>query len=461
MRRPAHAMMIMVVAAPVLLTAVVPASAVPGPAPEGAAAAPQYEVAAVISDGDRSPIGRGLNETGTIAGYTGYPYTKAFVWDSASGLTTLPGLPGDTRRFAFDVNDAETVVGHSGYESIEPPQRAVRWVGRVPENLGVLPGGTDSHAEAINEAGTIVGWSNSSSGNHAFVWTEAGGMVDITPSAPPSQIAYAYDVNEADQVTGHVGSRAFVWDDGVLTDLGVPPGYAFSFAYAINDAGVVAGHVTTASGSAERIARWTPGIGWEVLGGVGDLNLSWGINNDGTIVGEGRPSAGIERGFVYLEGVGLRSLSDLLTTNVWTILYAFDVDDAGRIVAYGSNRQTGDGATLLLVPVRPPMHEDGLRVLLRGSPDPTSALAKLRVVDESGAPVSRATVHGSWSRNGDVIIGDTKDRTDPDGRAKLSYGFGAVFSGETFEFCVTKITHAAYDYDVPPEPSCASVTVPG
>jgi len=241
-------MMIIVVAAPVLLTTVKPASAVPSPAPN-AGQAPQYEVAAVISDGNRSPIGRGLNETGTIAGYSGYPYTKAFVWDAAGGLSTLPGLPGDTRRFAFDVNDAETVVGHSGYESIEPPQRAVRWVGGVPEDLGVLPGGTDSHAEAINEAGTIVGWSNSSSGNHAFVWTEADGMVDITPSAPPSQIAYAYDLNEAGQVTGSVGSRAFVWDDGVLTDLGVPPGYAFSFGYAINDAGVVAGHVMTARGN--------------------------------------------------------------------------------------------------------------------------------------------------------------------------------------------------------------------
>ena len=63
--------------------------------------------------------------------------------------------------------------------------------------------------------------------------------------------------------------------------------------------------------------------------------------------------------------------------------------------------------------------------------------------------------------NGDVIIADTKDRTDRDGRARLSYEFGAVFSGEIFEFCVTKITHAEYDYDVPPEPSCASVTVPG
>jgi len=122
---------------------------------------------------------------------------------------------------------------------------------------------------------------------------------------------------------------------------------------------------------------------------------------------------------------------------------------------------TGAVATLLLMPVRPPMHEEGLRVLLRGSPDPSSALAKLRVVDESGAPVSRAVVHGSWSRNGDVIIADTKDRTDRGGRARLSYEFGAVFSGEIFEFCVTKITHAEYDYDVPPEPSCASVTVPG
>ncbi len=460
MRRSAHAMMIMVVAAPVLVTTVAPAGAVSVTDPAGAEA-PRYEVAGVISDGSRSPIGRGLNETGTIVGYTGYPYTKAFVWDAASGLTTLPGLPGDTRRFAFDVNDAETVVGHSGYESIEPPQHAVRWVGGVPEDLGVLPGGTDSHAEAINEAGTIVGWSNYSSGNHAFVWTDAAGMIDITPSSPPSQVAYAYDVNEAGQVTGYVGSRAFVWDDGVLTDLGVPPGYAFSFGYAINDAGVVAAHVTTASGSTERVARWTPGLGWEVLGGVGDLNVSWGINNDGTIVGEGRPSAGIERGFVYLEGIGLRSLTDLLTSNDWTILYAFDVDDAGRISAYGSNRQTGDGATLLLAPVLPPMQDEGMRVLLRGSPDPSSALARLRVVDGAGDPVPRAVVSGSWSRNGDVIIQNAKDRTGRGGKARLSYEFGAVFSGEIFEFCITTITHSEYEYDAPPQPSCASVTVPG
>ena len=461
MRRSVHVAMTAVLTLPVVLAAGIASSpaAATGPGPRGGP--PAYDVVAVISDGDNAPIPRGLNETGTIVGYTGYPQTKAFLWENGN-LTKLPALLGNTRRFAFDVNDAGTVVGHSGYTSVEPPQRAVRWVGGVPEDLGVLPGGFDSHAEGINEAGMIVGESSTSSGaNHAFVWTEAAGMIDITPTAPPSQIARAYDVNESGQVVGYVNSRAFVWQDGVLTDLGVPDGYAFSFGFAINDAGAVAAHVTTASGAAESVALWTPAAGWQVLGGGGQVNVAWGINNEGTIVGEGRPTPGLERAFVYLADFGLLSLTELLTTDDWFLLFASDVDDDGRIIAYGSNRVTGDNATLLLEPVRGPlMHDEQLKVRLRGSPEPSSGLAKLRVVDESGNPVQRALVDGTWGLNGEVIDPSDTDRTNAAGRAKLKHRLDDLAVGDIVEFCITTVTHESYEYEPPPGgPSCDTATV--
>lgn len=460
MIRTLRAMTTAVVVVPLLLTTVGTASAVPGPVPEGAAAdtssaLPRYDVAAVITDdGGLGPVGRGMSETGTIVGYTDWPLT-AFSWDRADGMATLPGLTGDTHRVASDVNDAGVVVGHSGYETIEPPQRAVRWIDGVPDELGT-PGLTDSHAEAINEAGTIVGWGYSGSDTHAFVWTEDGGAVDITPTA---QLAYAYDVNESGQVTGYSGSQAFVWESGVLTNLGVPDGYAFSFGFAINDAGVVAAHVTTASGNSERVARWSPGAGWQVLGGVGEDNISFGINNSGTIVGEGRPTAGLERAFVFMEGVGLFSLTEQLTTSEWFLLAAYDVDDAGRIVALASSRSSGETATLFLKPVSVPMQDEDLRVRLRGASDSTTGVAKLRVLDQGGEPVRRALVDGSWSLNGDVVDRRDTDETDNAGRAVLRKRFGALSSGDVVEFCIKTITRRGYEYEPPVGgPSCASAT---
>lgn len=456
MKRSTHAMAVITLTVPALLGTVGLASADPTTAQPSGGEATRYQIEAVITDdGMPSPIGRGMNETGTLVGWTGWPLA-AFTWDDSGGLTKLPGLPGDTHRLAVDVNDAGTVVGHSGFESIEAPQHAVRWVAGIPQDLGTLPGDTDSHAEAINEAGTVVGWSTNGSTTHAFLWTEDGGMVDITPSA---QTGRAYDVNEAGLVTGYAGSHAFVWAAGTLTDLGVPPGFASSFGVAVNDAGVVAAHVKTASANAEAVARWTPGVGWEVLGGVGEHNETTGINNDGTIVGRGRPSSGLQRAFVYVEGAGLRSLTELLTTNEWSIWYAFDVDDAGRIVAEGSNRFTGERATLLLKPTsRPLMHDEDLRVTVRGFSNGT---AKLHVVDDAGDPIRRAIVDGSWSRNGQVVASGDTDRTNANGNASLRHQFGGLVSGEIIQFCITTITHRGHAYDLPfPSPSCASITVP-
>jgi probable HAF family extracellular repeat protein len=446
----------MIVAGATMIPAASVAGAATAAAPQ-APAAPAYDVAAVVGEAESvgAAAGRGSNETGTIVGWQGYPLT-AFSWSQTTGLNALPALPGDTHRTAVDVNDAGVAVGDSGYQTIEPPQHAVRWVGGVPEDLGALPGDTDSHAEGINEAGTIVGWSSAGSESHAFVWTQTNGMIDITPAA---ELGSAYDVNESGVVTGYVDSQAFVWQNGVLTKLGVPTGWAYSFGFAINDAGVVAAHVTSASGNAEAIAQWSPATGWEVLGGVGERNVAWGINNDGWIVGRGRPSAGIERGLLYVPGTGMLSLTDLLTTGSWTVTYAYDIDDAGRIVAQGSNTQTGRRATLFLVPHdSATMHDQGLSVRLKESPRRTTGIGTLSVVDEGGAAIPGAVVTGTWARNDTVIKTGATDETNRNGKAELRQRFKRLKSGDVIEFCITTITHDDYTYDTGGEQSCASAT---
>jgi probable HAF family extracellular repeat protein len=66
----------------------------------------------------------------------------------------------------------------------------------------------------------------------------------------------AYDINDHGQVVGQSGDHAFVWEDGVMIDLGTLGG-TYSIAYAINRSGQVVSSSTTASGEYHAVL-WTP-----------------------------------------------------------------------------------------------------------------------------------------------------------------------------------------------------------
>jgi probable HAF family extracellular repeat protein len=308
--------------------------------------------------GDSSSAAMGLNELGQVVGWSNGPNgTRAFVYTDGAGMAELPPLPGQSAARARDINDAGQVSGASGVETTSSPMHAVRWTEGVPRDLGTLGTGLFSQGLVLNAYGQVVGYSYTDggalSGIHAFSFTDGDGMTDLTPD---SQSGYATAVNDLGRITGFVqsafeGAHAFRWTDGVFEDLGVLPGFAESFGLAINTNGQVAGHCISATGNAERLFRFSNTTGLQDLGGVGEFNRAWGMNGRGDVVGEGRPSSGIKRAFLYTDQAGLLDLNTLIDPfSGWVLLAATDINDAGQIVGWAFNNLTQKMRAVRLTP---------------------------------------------------------------------------------------------------------------
>jgi probable HAF family extracellular repeat protein len=432
-----------------------------GAAPEAAAAsqAPRYIVEFVPNaESPQTPlVPRGINEDGHLTGWFDYP-SQAWVNTGGDDTVFLPRLPGKAHAFAWEINDHGQVAGSSGFETIDPPERAVRWTGGVPQDLGTL--GTDSRGFGINNLGHVVGLSYVNGSPHGFFWSEESGMVDVAPGIP---FTVATDVNEQDQVTGGAGNgHAFRWQDGVFEDLGAPPGrWAYSSGNAINERGQVAGNVTTASGNEEDFARYTDGVGWEVLGGSGQENAFHGINDRGDMVGVGR-SGGFDKGFLYIDGQGLFLLDSLLVNDDWRIVSAWDINNRGEIAAFvesldGTNRY---GAARLIPATGTPVHVAKLTLRLQVKRDGVQAKASVTALDDAGRPVQGAKVVGEWEVNGFWYGEGAPGRTSARGVAQIQKTLTAR-SGDTVEVCIDEITKRGFYYDSSQNAvTCTTKTVP-
>ncbi|NEQ24460.1 MAG: hypothetical protein F6K28_36200 [Microcoleus sp. SIO2G3] len=155
-------------------------------------------------------------------------------------------------------------------------------------DLGTL-GGSESYALSMNDMGQIVGTSQTSSGDtQAFLW-QGGVMTDIGAAAGYNN-STARDINNLSQVIGDAGTvnvsffSSFLWSNGTITTSHVPD---WCIAKDLNDAEQIIG-LCTIQGTAYASAFLFQG--GQFIDNFDPLNFpteALDINNNGRIVGYG------------------------------------------------------------------------------------------------------------------------------------------------------------------------------
>jgi probable HAF family extracellular repeat protein len=267
---------------------------------------------------------RDLNDSGQVVGWADSgqvdanhnPIQHAFLW-TAGGTDGVPSNPqmkdlqvtnGGNRGFPYlAINNSGVVVGEEATNA--GPDRAFIWDQTrgvrdlndlVPSNLGAeLRNATD-----VNKQGQIVANGYDGSTWHAYLLSDTNGDGDYQDSKevtdlgrlPGATSTSASAINDVGQIAGASGTDPFRWQNGHMKDLGylakpnlqVTPGPT-----GINLGGYVVGNsilnfawVWIGSGKIQDLNTLIPSnSGW-------DLNVAWGINKAGTIVGYGTPPSG-------------------------------------------------------------------------------------------------------------------------------------------------------------------------
>ena len=259
---------------------------------------------------------------------------------SASSYTiTDLGTLGGTESFAYAINDPGQIVGKSR-----------------------LPGDTSTH-DFLYRKGELTDLSPLDSGNIQTGWPTginddgliASGVVvggiyypalfdsmtgEITLLGSFGGLFFgeftgvATSVNKYGQAAGYsyldsLNRHAFLYSDGVMTDIGSFGGY--SFALGINDFGTIVGTSSELVNGVGHAFIYSQGAMTEInpFGSLRNESSARGINNRGQVVGEALTNAGNGfRGFVYRAG----TITDVGTLDGGRNSYAFALNERGQVV---------------------------------------------------------------------------------------------------------------------------------
>jgi len=287
-------------------------------------------------------VSAGISPHGTlIAGKGGWP-SQAFLWDG-----TMRAI-GPSGGEAAAVNDSGTVAGN--YPTPSGYWHAFRWKDGTITDLVTL-GGSGSWAYGVNTDGIVVGSASRADGTgRAVYWNSKDIVVDLgSLGGGWNACSSAWGINSKGVIVGQSctdsGQHPVRFrEPGVIDDLGTFGG-GWGLAQAINDAGVIVGSASFASGAYHGFmyadgklndAGSLPGMTYSQLLAVNGSSVAVGTSFDGP-----------QRAVIY--GAGrMIDLNTLVDGTPYSLIIANGIDEAGNIVAQGSDR--GTTRVLLLRP---------------------------------------------------------------------------------------------------------------
>lgn len=284
----------------------------------------------------------------------------SFEWKDGR-LIDLGALPGLNSSCPNHVSSNSLIAGASQNGTIDPitgwPEiQAVLWKhGRII-GLGTL-GGYESFANAVNSHGQVVGQASNTTPDgfpfpgfgqqsRAFLW-ENGVMRDLGTLGGPD--AFAIDINDRGQVlgfsfvdsvanasTGIPTGHGFVWENGKMTDIPDPLGGTIVSPFYLNNKGQVVGAADLPGDlpGQQHPFLWQNGVFTDLGTLGGNVGRAEKINDAEQIVGDATFSGDvIDHAVIWHEGMK----SDLGTVGNDACSQGFDINSHSEVVGWSGS----------------------------------------------------------------------------------------------------------------------------
>ena len=303
----------------------------------------------------------GQSQSSTIDPVFGIPEFRAVLWKQGE-IIDLGTLADGTESLGMFVNDAGQVIGFSTINTeLDPAGFAFQTHTFIWENGNKLDIGTLGGFDAIPGAGCTnppegMVWGQSSTSTtlnsdtglptlDPFLW-DHGTMTDLGTLG--GTVGFAQCANHRRQVVGDssvaaipgaclaIGSKgchAFLWENGIMTDLPTLGGDS-SQAWWLNEAGEIAGSSDLATPGIHHAVRWKDGQITD-LGTVGGdaCSHSRAMNAKGQIVGDSTDCHAALHAFVWEEGTGMLDLNTLIPPGSGVrLINAVNINERGEIL---------------------------------------------------------------------------------------------------------------------------------
>ena len=212
-------------------------------------------------------------------------------------------------------------------------------------DIGVVLDGDDfSQGFGVSPGGIAVGRSLNNTGSEAFSWTLNGGIVGL-PNLAGRSFAVSNSANDSGIIVGTAATTAFgsgrlpvVWQNGVVSQLPLPPSETLGDANSVNSSNVAVGSVDAGSdqrgviysgGSATIITQTTTNGSYFLT--------AFGINDSGRVVGQGIDPQNAARNVGIVYDIGQSMAFEVGALPGMNGALAFGVSNNGYVV--GSSMQ--------------------------------------------------------------------------------------------------------------------------